>query len=90
MKIYLFTDGLKTVLICNVIGAMTGPFQLNPVLWGTDVLSIQADGSIQHRPQGTNGAFETFVATANFCYITPVQPPTATSVNYGFKFDPAS
>lgn len=74
---YLCTDAIKTFLQCNIIGNT-----LNPTSWGTDVLSVQPDGSIEHRPQGTAGPYEIYKLVGDIAIYTPVDG----SPSYGFKF----
>jgi len=86
MKIIVCIDGLKQWLMCNVIGSFDGTFTLNPVNWGTDVLSIQPDGTIQHRGSGTNGPYEQFHVTDDFVFVNPDSTKSPNNCEYGFKF----
>jgi hypothetical protein len=78
-QMIVIIDGIKTCLLCNII-TRDGHINLNPVAWGTDVLSIQDNGKIEHRQQGADGDFEQFVIHDDFVVVT-----TFTSM-YAFKF----
>ena len=90
MKLWICMDGVKTWLLCHVIGSMApgAVFSLNPVFHGTNVLSVLPDGSYNcDAPAGTNGAYQQFIAAGDFILITPDQPPVKpTSLVFGFKW----
>lgn len=86
MTIRVCIDGLKQWLVCNVIGPFDGTFTLNPTSWGTDVLSIQPNGNVEHRPAGTNGPYEQFTVGDDFVYVNPNSNLSPNECEYGYKF----
>lgn len=86
MTIKVCIDSLTQWLVCNVIGDFNGTFTLNPVNWGSDVLSIQPDGKIEHRPSGTNGPYEQFKVTDDFIFVNPDSSKSPNNCEFGYKY----